>query len=223
MSLARPLLCAEAFSLSMDATHLNEQKERLENALEIQDCSLVLDTSKSLLETVFKTILSDRLGNANLSQDMNPLYRNVRDCLQLNDNPDVNDKIKIITNSMVHNISELRNRYGAASHGDDGYYVSPITPTDASFVAGITDVFCSYLYRRHKESSDPNLSARIYYDDYEEFNDWLDGQFSSFSLLSGGEVSYSRLMFEHDLKGYRASLLQYVSTEEDDEELENNV
>lgn len=218
MSLARPLLCAEAFSLSMDATHLNEQKERLENALEIQDCSLVLDTSKSLLETVFKTILSDRLGNANLSQDMNPLYRSVRDCLQLNDNPDVNEKIKIITNSMVHNISELRNRYGAASHGDDGYYVSPITPTDASFVAGITDAFCSYLYRRHKESSDPNLSARIYYDDYEEFNNWLDGQFSSFSLLSGGEVSYSRLMFEHDLKGYHASLLQYMSTEEDDEE-----
>lgn len=219
MPLARTLLCTDAFSQSIDANHLTEQKERLEKALERQDCPVILDTSKSLLETVFKTILSDRLSNANLNQDMNPLYRSVRDCLQLNMNSSANNNLTRLTNAIVHNVSELRNTYGAASHGDDGYFENPITPTDAYLIGNISDVFCSYLYTRHKESSDPILSERIYYPDYPEFNDWLDGQYPGYALPTGGEIPPSEIIFKLDLKMYREMLIQYSNTEiEDDEE-----
>ena len=220
MSLARTLLCTATFSQSTEATHLTEQKERLEQALEKQDCPVVLDTSKSLLETVFKTILSDRLSNANLDQDMNPLYRSVRDCLQLNMDTTVNNKLTRLTNAIVHNISELRNSYGAASHGDDGYFENPITPTDAFLIGNISDVFCSYLYTRHKESSDPILSERIYYLDYPEFNDFLDGQYPGYALPAGGEVPPSELIFKLDLKMYREMLIQYSNTEIEDNDQE---
>jgi hypothetical protein len=218
MSFARTLLSTDVFSQSTDAKHLTEQKERLEQALERQDCPLILDTSKSLLETVFKTILSDRLSDANLNQDIKPLYRSVRGCLQLNINSDVNDKITKLTNTIVHNVSELRNTYGAASHGDDGYFENPVTPTDAYLIGNISDVFCSYLYTRHKESSDPILAGRIYYPDYPEFNDWLDGQYPGYALPTGGEVQPSEIIFKLDLKMYREMLIQYSDTEIEDEE-----
>ncbi|WP_457809124.1 abortive infection family protein [Kushneria sp. EE4] len=223
MALARTLLCTEAFSLSADANHLAEQKERLEQALERQDCSLVLDTSKSLLETVFKTILSDRLSDVNLSQDMKPLYRSIRGCLQFNVNEGVNKNINNMASVVVHNVAELRNSYGAASHGDDGYFENPVTLTDADLIANISDALCCYLYKRHKESSDPNLSARVYYEDYPDFNDWLDGQFPGWFLPSGGEILPSLLLYKHDNKEYREALLQYISSEEDDDEVEHNV
>lgn len=190
MSLSRGLLCTEAFSLSTEASHLVEQKKRLEDALEREDGPLVLDTSKSLLETVLKTILSDRLSEPNLIQDMSPLYRDVRDCLQLNMDSDVNDKLKKLTNAIVHNISEFRNSYGAASHGNDGCFNNPITPTDARLIGNISDVFCTYLYTRHKESSDPTFSERVY---YPEFNDWLDGQYPSYVLPAGGRLHPAKL------------------------------
>lgn len=221
MSFSRALLCTEIFSQSTEANHLAEQKERLEKALEIQDCPLVLDTSKSLIETVLKTILSDRLGHTNLNQGMNPLYSSVRNCLQLNIDSDVNDKIKKLTNAIVHNVSELRNTYGAASHGDDGYFENPVTPTDAYLIGNISDILCTYLYTRHKESSDPILAERIYYPDFPEFNDWLDGQYPGYALPTGGEIQPSELIFKIDLKMYREMLIQYSDTEiEDDGEEE---
>lgn len=222
MSLIRALLCTEAFSLSIEASHLIEQKERLEQALEREDCPLVLDTSKSLLETVFKTILSDRLNDPDLSQGMNPLYHSVRKCLQLNMDPGVNDKLTKLTNAIVHNIAELRNAYGAASHGNDGYFENPITPTDALLIGNISDIFCSYLYTRHKESSDPILSERVFYPDYPEFNDWLDGQYPSYALPAGGEASPSEIIFKIDLRMYREMLNQYRNTEIEDNKEEDD-
>lgn len=170
MASIRSLLCESAFSSSTTAIHLIEQKERLERALVVQDPPLILDMSKSLIESVLKTILSDRVSNPNLNQDMNPLYKNVRDCLQLNKDSNVNSKITQLTNKIVHDVAELRNSYGAASHGDDGYFQNPITPTDADLIANISDVFCCYIYTRHKETIEPDLAERIYYQDYPRAN-----------------------------------------------------
>lgn len=216
MDLTRTLLSTEVFSTAPDAVHLAEQRDRLEYAIERQDCPLILDASKSLMESVFKTILSDRVVGANLNQDMNPLYRSVRDCFELNPVVDANEKLTRLTNAIVHNVSELRNAYGAASHGDDGYFKNPITPTDASLVASVSDVLCAYIYTRHKETSDPALAERLYYKDYPEFNDWLDEQYPGYLLPAGGEVPPSEVIFRLDLKMYREMLLQYTDTEAED-------
>ncbi len=77
-----------------DAVHLIEQKERVEQAVISGDAALALDTSKSLLESVFKTILVDRLADPDLEQDMNPLFRSVRDNLLLNRNEEADEIFK---------------------------------------------------------------------------------------------------------------------------------
>jgi len=213
-----------ALAGSKEASYLIEQKERVEQALAGGDAALVLDTSKAFLESLFKTILSDRVETPDLTQDMSPLFKCVRDILPLNNDAQACEIMKRLTNSIVHNVTELRNRFGAASHGDDGYFENPIDISDAEMIAHVVDGMAGFLYRKHKTHGDPEMAARIYYRDYPDFNDYLDGQYESYNMVLGEgkslELSPSMLLFSVDESMYREMLLQYLSTEEEDREEE---
>lgn len=211
----------KAIAGSAEAVHLLEQKERLEQAVVRKDSALALDMAKTFLESIFKTILSDRLDNPNLDQNMNSLYRSVRDNLPLNHDADAAEILKRLTNSIVHNVNELRNRFGAASHGDDGYFENPIEVAEAEMVAQVVDGMIGFLYRKHKDQGDPELAARIYYRDYSEFNDYLDGQREGYKIVLDDEraidLSPSYLLFAADEQAYRELLLQFLSAEAEEQ------
>lgn len=213
-----------ALADSKEASYLIEQKERVEQALVGGDAALVLDTSKAFLESLFKTILSDRVEKPDLTLDMSPLFKCVRDILPLNNDAQACEIIKKLTNSIVHNVTELRNRFGAASHGDDGYFENPIDISDAEMIAHVVDGMAGFLYRKHKTHGDPGVAARIYYRDYPDFNDYLDGQYEGYNMVLGEgkslELSPSMVLFSADESMYREMLLQYLSTEEEDREEE---
>ncbi len=206
----------------VDAVHLIEQKERVEQAIVSGDAPLALDTSKSLLESVLKTILIDRIVDPNIDQDMNPLFRSVKDSLVLNRNSDADDIIKRIGSGLVHQVSELRNRYGAASHGDDGFYENPIEMPEVEMVAKMVDALCGLLIFKHKAEKNPAIAARIFYNDYPEFNDFVDGQWDGYELPLGENQTLnmpaSKILFSTDEQAYREMLLQYLSTEEEEQE-----
>ncbi len=205
---------------AVDAVHLIEQKGRLEKAVLDEDAPLTLDTAKSLLETIFKTILVDRLEAPNLGQDFKPLYRNVRDEVLFNDNGEANSILGNLGSAIVHNVAELRNKFGAASHGDDGYFETPIQMNDAEMVAHVVDGLAGFIYRKHKHKNDPELAQRIYYSDYPEFNSFIDGQYPSYQFDLGGSAGInilpSNILFQNDQNVYREMLLQFRGTEEFD-------
>lgn len=213
-----------ALASSTSASHLIEQKERVEQAMVSGDPALVLDTAKAFLESLFKTILSDRVASPDLTLDMDPLYKSVRDLLPLNNDAQACEILKRLTNSIVHSVAELRNRFGAASHGDDGYFENPIDISEAEMIAHVVDGMAGFLYRKHKTFGDPALAARIYYRDYPEFNDYLDGQYEGYHMPLGEGKSLdlppSMILFNADESMYREMLLQYLSTEEEDREEE---
>lgn len=200
---------------SSTAVHLLEQKSRLEQAVSTNDPALVLDTAKTLLESIFKTILSDRLESPDLTADFHPLYKKVGDVLELNRDSKANKILKALTSSIVHNIGELRNKYGAASHGKDGYFENPIEMPEAEMVAHIVDGMGGFLLKKHKHLADPEFLQRIYYQDYEEFNDWLDTSNApiTFPLDGAKDIPFSYILFTHDVDSYRAMLLQYRDME----------
>ncbi|MEW8200744.1 MAG: abortive infection family protein [Candidatus Thiodiazotropha endolucinida] len=204
-----------------DAVHLLEQKERVEQSVVAKDAALTLDTAKSFLESVFKTILSDRIEGPNLEQDMSPLYRNVRDVLPLNRDADVANILKRLTNSVVHNVAELRNNYGAASHGDDGFYENPIDMVEAKMIAHFVDGMTGFLIQKHRETGDPELAARIYYNDHSEFNDYLDAQRDSYEIVMEEDrtitLTPSYLLFTADEDAYRELLVQYLTAKKEEE------
>jgi len=210
--------CTRSIAGAEEVVHLLEQKSRLEQAVSNNDPALTLDTSKSLLESIFKTIISDRAAEPDLGKDFGPLYKNVRDVLTLNQDAQANEILKKLTNSIVHNVGELRNKYGAASHGDDGCYENPIQMPEAEMVAHIVDGMGGFLFRKHKDLNDPELAHRIFYSDYAEFNDWLDSQNDPIKIPveEAKLIPFSVFLFTYDVDTYRAMLLQYIQTEEED-------
>lgn len=202
-----------------EAVHLIEQKERLETAAMGEDAALCLDLSKAFLETIFKTILSDRVEEPNLDKNFYPLFKDVKDILPLSENIPANELLTRLAGSIVNNVVELRNSFGAASHGGDGFHQNPIDMTSAEFVMSSVDGLAACLYKKHKETLEPDIAQRLQYNDYPEFNDWLDEQFESYTIPSTTiEFPASKMIFEHDLNSYREMLVQYSSTEEEDKE-----
>lgn len=137
-----------AIAGSENAVNLIRQKERVEQAMASGDPALVLDTSKAFLESIFKTILSDRIENPDLDKKMSPLFVDVRNALSLNRDENARGLIRNISGAIVHNVAELRNKFGAASHGDDGYFDNPIGITEAEFVAQVVDGLAGFLLIR---------------------------------------------------------------------------
>ncbi|MBN4053382.1 abortive infection family protein [Haliea sp. AH-315-K21] len=217
---------SNALVLSEDAAHLIEQKARLEKAIFNEDAPLTLDASKSLLESIFKTVLKDRVQDPDITQDFRPLYRNVRDELPFNGNAEANSLLGNLGSAIVHNVSELRNKFGAASHGDDGYHESPIEMNDAELIAYVVDGLAGFVYRKHKHLVNPETDGRIYLSDYPEFNSYLDEQYSGFKIelgeSSGIDVPASEAIFSVDRTAYKEMLVQFRATEESDAEIEQN-
>lgn len=209
---------------SQNAVHLIEQKKRLEQAVNNKDAPLILDTAKSLLESIFKTVLTDRVSEPDLGQDFRPLYKNVRAELTFNKDEMANLLIGNLGSAIVHNVSELRNKFGAASHGDDGYFETPIQMNDAEMIAHVVDGLAGFVYRKHKHLNAPESAQRIYLTDYPEFNSYLDGQYLGYKLElgeSGGiDLPPSEIIFLTDRALYREMLMQFRSTEESDIERE---
>lgn len=205
---------------SAEAIHLIEQKERLERAILSNDPALTLDTAKALLESTFKTIIADRDSEFDLSKDMPILYKAVKELVTFHRDSDVQGMLEKLLGCIHNWIIQFRNRYGAASHGDDGYYENPVGMIEAELIAYVTDAMVGFLYAKHKQDGNPELLVRIYYNDYPEFNDYFDAQSDSYKLILGAERTFdvppSRILFATDETLYREILLQFLSSEKED-------
>ncbi len=194
-----------------EAVHLIEQKERLEAAAITNDAPLCLDLSKAFLETVFKTILNDRVDDLNKKLDFPPLFREVKKHIAFSHNDDINELLGLLSAQIVNVTGQLRNRYGAASHGDDGYQSNPIDMASAEFIMSSVDGLASCLYSKHRETLSPEDAKRLNYSDFEEFNEWLDEQFEGYHLPLGNgralEFTASQMIFDNDRNGYREMLV----------------
>lgn len=218
----RLILSTRAIAETDKATHLIEQKERLESAIQDGDSSLSIDLSKAFLESVFKTIISDRDENPNLNKDFYPLFNDVKQHIPFSANEDIAQKVSRLAGSIVNVTNELRNRYGAASHGDDGYHDNPLRMAEVEFILSSVDGLAAFLYKKHRETLEPDTHHRIQYDDYPDFNDWLDGQFDGFSIRLSERINIeytaSQMLFSQDPSVYREMLIQFTSSEEGDDE-----
>lgn len=215
-------LSTRAIAETDTATHLIEQKERLEAAIQIGDSSLSIDLSKAFLESVFKTIISDREEAPTFKKEFSPLFKQVKDHLSFSENKHIANKLSHLAGSIVNTTSELRNKYGAASHGDDGYHQNPLNMADVEFVISAVDGLSAFLYKKHRETLQPDSHHRIQYEDYPFFNDWLDEQHDGYLLHLSDKIKIeypaSEMIFKEDITVYREMLIQYTSTEEDDDD-----
>ncbi|WP_368195809.1 abortive infection family protein [Aeromonas sp. R2-2] len=212
-------LSTEAIAETKEAVKLIEQKERLEAAIKDRDAALSIDLSKAFLESIFKTIIADKSKKPELPHQFDKLYHKAKDNLVFSDNEYINKRLNNLADTIATVTGQLRNNFGVASHGKDGYQKNELKISEVEFVVSSVDGLAAFLYKRHRETLEPDNHHRVQYDDYPDFNDWYDGQYDGYSIkiseLIRFEYTASQLLFMHDPEAYREVLLQYKAIEDE--------
>lgn len=154
------------------AESIEQQIDAIENAMEsVPD--FAFDLSKTLIESVCKTVLADIGHPANSNWDTPKLLKETTNRLSLlpRNHPNAakaRDSVEKTVRGMlqaVQGLCEFRNRYGRASHGRDAFSAR-LGLRQAMLAAQAADTIVSFLYRMHRDALNEEPGARIYYEDH---------------------------------------------------------
>jgi len=191
-----------------NAAHLNERYQHLVDSLSTQDAPSMCDHSKTLLETVFRTIITDRNGLVTETPGNRAsfveLYRQAIACLNTHDSDD--EFLPIIKKSITV-IATMRDNYGASSHGQDGYHEKKVEVAEAIFITRLSLAVAGYMYTRHVHTSADHGNSRLHYGDNSTFNNYLDSEGDI--EVAGIFVPPSKILFDNDLIAYKEKLIEY--------------
>ena len=198
------------------AEAIEQQIHAIESALEsVPD--FAFDLSKTLVESVCKTVLADIGQPADPNWDAPKLLKEATNRLALlpRNHPDpakARDSVEKTIRGLLQTIQglcELRNGYGMASHGRDGFSAR-LDLRQATLAAQAADTIVSFLYSIHRDALTQNPGARVYYEDHVDFNDTFD-RANETIRLGDLELLPSRVLFHTDREAYSASLNVHIA------------
>ena len=198
------------------AEAIEQQIHAIENAL-LSVPDFAFDLSKTLVESVCKTVLADIGQPADPNWDAPRLLKETTNQLTLlpRNHPDpakARDSVKRTINGLLQTIQglcELRNGYGMASHGRDGF-TARLGLRQATLAAQAADTIASFLYRIHRDALAQSPGERVYYEDHADFNDAFDRD-NEPVRLGDVELLPSRVLFHGDGEAYKAALNDYLA------------
>lgn len=198
------------------AEAIEQQIDAIENALSsVPD--FAFDLSKTLVESVCKTVLADIGQPADPNWDAPKLLKETTNRLTLlpRNHPDpakASDSVTKTIRGMLQTIQglcELRNGYGMASHGRDGFSAR-LDLRHATLAAQAADTIVLFLYRIHRDALAQSPGARVYYEDHADFNDSFDRE-NEPVRLGDLELLPSRVLFHGDREAYKAALNEFLT------------
>lgn len=195
-------------------THIQEQVKGIERAV-IENPGLAFDLAKTVVESACRTILTDRKIAFNLDDDLPRLFKTVTVNLPMlpvaaSSEAEVRKSLAQTLNGLhtaLQGVCELRNACGFASHGADG--PQPVMESvQAILAAQAADAIVGFLHRVHRQERSPLPTARLEYDDNDDFNSYVDEtneQVRIFDLI----YRPSEVLFAVDQEAYRDLLSGY--------------
>ena len=196
-------------------SHIEEQVKALELAV-IGNTGLAFDLAKTLIESVCKTILTEREVSFEKNDDLPKLFKSVTQCLPFLP-PEASAEAKARQslvqtlnglNTALQGVCQLRNDYGFASHGS-GSLRPAMEGVQAQLAAQAADAIVGFLYRVHRQDTTRPRKALFEYDDNSEFNEWIDDQTEAIQILSLPPYRPSEVLFNVDQEAYRDLLSGY--------------
>lgn len=199
-----------------------EGKERWSQVLEsillvekskTSNSNVALDGAKSIVENISKTILGDNGIQFENDIKFDKLVKKAIGSLWVFnklENKDL-ESTKSITGSfaiIAHEIGEFRNKYGFYSHGNDledekfNLYLAELSISSA-------DVLASFLIFAHSESL--KNKSRIFYEDYPDFNKYIDEQEENYPEVRQIRILPSKALFS-DIEAYKSELLDFLDS-----------
>ena len=198
------------------AKPIEQQIEAIENALEsIPD--FAFDLSKTLVESVCKTVLADIGQAADPNWNAPKLLKETANRLNLlpRNHPDpakASESVEKTIRGMIQTIQglcELRNKYGMASHGRDAFSAR-LELRQATLAAQAADTIVSFLYRIHRDARSQTPGGRVHYEDRPDFNEAFDRDNELIRLSQLGLLP-SHVLFQCDQEAYKAALNDYIT------------
>lgn len=176
--------------------------------------TLCVETCKSLIEGICKTILTNK--GETYEKDItfsNLVQRSINSIINDDESfkSDIVDLGRRIA-GVAHKISEIRNNTGFISHGMD--VLNPkLTETISSFCFRITDTIGGFILSCYSNNRKVSQDKRIHYEDCYRFNEYFDGlnSFSTGIIV----LSASLALYNQDYEAYKESFYDYL------EQLEN--
>lgn len=172
--------------------------------------TLCVETCKSLIEGICKTILANK--NLSVSTDIafNVLVKNTVNAI-LNVDETYREDIAELGRrvaSVSQKLSELRNKAGFVSHGMD--VLNPrLTETLSTFSYKITDTIGGFILSCYNNNRVVSTDHRIHFEDCKLFNEYFD----ELNPIPIGfvKISASLALFEQDYEAYKAEYFAYLS------------
>lgn len=205
-----------AMSSGPIAVSIEQQIHAIESALEsIPD--FAFDLSKTLVESVCKTVLADIGQPADPNWDAPKLLRETTNRLSLlpRDHPDPAKARESVEKTIrgllqtIQGLCELRNSYGMASHGRDGFSAR-LDLRQATLAAQAADTIVSFLYRIHRDALNQAPGSRVYYEDHSDFNESFDRDYDVVRI-GVVELLASRVLYHTDKEAYKAALNDFIA------------
>lgn len=173
--------------------------------------SYALDASKSMLESVVTTMLIDNKiefkNDGNLQDKVKKAFNTLKvmQALEVRDGNSYRGILNSFTN-IAKEIGSFRNNYGFISHGRDlqadkfNKYLSDLSIESSEL---LTCFFIKTYDEVHHEKN------RIYYDNYTNFNLYLDESTEEYPNFGGVEMDPSKFLFL-DKEAYKERYLEFL-------------
>lgn len=175
-----------------------------------------LDGAKSILESVSKTILEDKGISYTPDSNVEYLVKKSFETLPVFAKLSVEDlnSAKSILGSfenITRVIGEFRNKHGFFSHGQD-LQAEKFDRYLVELAISSSDLLASFLIMSHAE--DLKDRNRVYYEENDEFNKYIDETSEEYPVVRGIQLSPSRALFS-DIEAYKEELLVFINEKVD--------
>ena len=188
----------------------NTYADTIVNNIEMNP-ALCIETCKSLIEGICKTILTNKAYIYKDDIKFQELVRQTIEVLVINS---YNHKEKLCElarriASVAQVIAEIRNNSGFASHSQDIKNIS-VDSTMSLFIYKITDVIGGFILHYYMTHNNPKKDSRIHYEDCDQFNEYFDD--ANPLVIGFLTLSASEAMYQQDYEAYREEYLNYLET-----------
>jgi hypothetical protein len=176
------------------------------------DPNVSLDGAKSIVESVSKTILEDKNIKYEKSADLHKLIKKAFESLpvfskisaeELNSSKNIIGSFENITKA----IGEFRNSHGFFAHGRD-IQSEKFDRYLVELVISSSELLASFLITCHSE--DLKDRSRIYYEENDEFNRYIDEISEEYPVVQGIQLTPSKALFT-DIEAYKEKLNDFIN------------
>lgn len=186
----------------------NDHIEVIESSI-LSNPTLCVETCKSLIEGICKTILTNKNIEYPNTIAFNVLVQNTIAIILNEDDVFRNDLVELGRRiaAVSQKLGEIRNNAGFVSHGMD--VLNPrLTETVSIFASKVTDNIGGFILRCYHNNRNNSLETRIHYEDCTPFNNEFDEENPlSIGLIS---LSASRVLFQEDYEAYKETYFEYL-------------